>query len=1184
MQSNWTFWIDVGGTFTDCIGRDPRGNIHRIKVLSSDTSPIIAIRELMQLPDHTPIGKVSVSLGTTRGTNALLQRNGQPVAMLITKGFSDLLDIGTQARPDLFALNIQKHKPLHNHVIEINERLDANGQVLEALDLHQVQTQLGQLKERGYKSLAVCLLHSYLNDDHEQQIAKLAHEMGFDQVSVSSELSPTIKALDRFDTAVIDAYLSPVIRHYMANLRKSLGAIKVMTSAGALVDSEIFAGKDSLLSGPAGGVVGFAHAAEQAGFQQAIGFDMGGTSTDVSRFDGRYEYQYAGEIDGIRVVTPMLAIETVAAGGGSICDFDGQRLTVGPDSAGAHPGPACYGKDGPLAITDINLFNGKIDPARFPFALDVNAVTLKLQALRDRMDQNMSLHQIADGFTRVANLKMASAIKRISTARGYDPTDHVLVAFGGAAAQHACAIARSLHIREILLHPLAGVLSAHGISMANVKRFAEKTILKPLNEQTLKTLQTTVKQLAKTLYEQVLAEGVAPSDIDEPMQLLDLRYAGQQTAITIAKPADGAWAGAFEQMHTQLYGHAHLDREIQIVTLRVEVTGNMPKPVTLTQKSVNRRPKPARMSTVYFDALPHDTACFERADLQPGDRLIGPAIIHEDLSTIGIDPGWTATVNEQFDLILNDQSPHLQDLDQTTQCDPIRLELFNNHFTHIAVQMGLTLQKTSLSVNVKERLDFSCAILDSHGDLVVNAPHIPVHLGAMGATVRGLLEHVSDIRPGDSYLSNNPDLGGSHLPDLTVITPVFDPTGKQLQFFTASRAHHAEIGGKRPGSTFPFAKNLAEEGVVFSNLRLMREGHFDETSLRNTLTSGAYPSRAPDENIADIRAALAANTLGSRELQSLIAMHSWPVVHAYMGHIRDAASKQCQAAISRIIDGQYRFEDKLDDGSPLAVAIDIHGDKMAVDFTGTGPVNDNAFNANRAVVESAILYCMRCIINEDIPLNGGVMEPIQIILPQCMLNPPKCDDPTQHAAVAAGNVELSQRVVDMFFGALGIMAGSQGTMNNFIFGNQQFGYYETICGGSGGGPDFDGTDAVHTHMTNTRMTDVEVFETQYPARVRQFAIRQDSGGDGLHRGGNGVTREIEFLKSLDVSMLTQHRTYPPKGIAGGSPAKCGGNTLKRENESTLIDLGPLVQVRVEAHDVLTIQTPGGGGYGQANGR
>ena len=1176
----WAFWIDVGGTFTDCVGRSPQGDWHQAKVLSGDDSPIVAIRQIMGLEQGAPIGRVKVGLGTTRGTNALLERKGARVALITTQGFGDLLNIGTQARPHLFDLNIKKPSVLYKDVYELNERLDARGAVVKALDRKDVVDTLQQIRSTGVDSIAVCLLHAYLNNEHEMRVAQVAREMGFGQVSVSSELSPTIKALDRCDTAVLDAYLSPVIRTYLANLKKQMPGceLKVMTSAGAVIDSEAFVGKDSLFSGPAGGVVGCAHVAKEAGFTSAIGFDMGGTSTDVCRFDGRYEYCYAGEVAGVRVVAPMLAIETVAAGGGSVCEFTGGRLTVGPDSAGSDPGPACYGQGGPLAVTDINLFNGKIDPTRFPFPLNKDVVAQHLDRIAQAMGNTMSPHEIADGFTKVANLKMAAAIKRISTAHGYDPADHALVAFGGAAAQHGCAIARSLGMKQVLLHPLAGILSAYGISMADVQRFAERSVLKRLCDEELSALEPVFGELEDTLTRQVLAEGVEAGDIDRPIRLLDLRYQGEETSITIERPKDDRWAQAFERMHLQLYGHVHHDRPIEIATLRVEVTGRVPKPTAQTKAPVERTAAAKGTATVYFDAEPHETPWFERSELQPGDRVAGPAIIYEALSTIVIDPGWSAEITERYDLMLTDNAPVGREEPQSTRCDPVRLELFNNHFTHIATQMGLTLQRTSMSVNVKERLDFSCAILDSQGHLVVNAPHIPVHLGAMGASARGLIEQVKDLRPGDAYLSNDPDLGGSHLPDLTVISPVFDQTGSELRFFTASRAHHAEIGGVRPGSTFPHARSLAEEGVVFRNLRIARAGGFDEAALHDALTAGEFPSRAPQENIADVRAALAANTLGTRELQALIDANTWPVVSAYMGFIRDSAAQTCREMIGRIDDGCYVFDDQLDDGAPLRIAVMIEGTCMTVDFSGTGPVNDNAFNANLAVVTAAILYCLRCMIDQDIPLNSGVLEPIEITLPTCMLNPPKCEDPRRHAAVAAGNVELSQRIVDMFFGALGVVSASQGTMNNLIFGDDTFGYYETICGGAGAGPGFEGADAVHTHMTNTRMTDVEVLEAQYPVRVRRFAIRRGSGGAGRYRGGDGVIREIEFLKPVRLSLLSQRRSTRPFGLAGGQPAQPGRNLLRRAGEHTERDLGPLVQIEIHPHDSLTILTPGGGGY------
>lgn len=1176
----WAFWIDVGGTFTDCIGRSPDGRRYQAKVLSRDDAPVLAIRQVMGLRPDEPIGPVTISLGTTRGTNALLERKGAPVALVTTQGFADLLHIGTQARQHLFKLKIEKPPVLHSGVYELDERLDADGRVLSPLNEDQAEQVLHQIKQDGFDSIAICLLHAYVNDEHERRVAKLAQRVGFEQVSVSSALTPTIKMLDRCETAVLDAYLSPVIRAYLANLCKQMpeASIKLMNSAGALVEPSRFMGKDSLLSGPAGGAIGCARVAVEADFTHAIGFDMGGTSTDVCRFDGRHAYRYVSEVAGVRVVAPMLAIETVAAGGGSICDYDGQRLTVGPQSAGADPGPACYGRGGPLALTDINLFNGKIDPKRFPFQLDMDIVTRKIEALAERMGHTMTAHQIADGFTRVANLKMASAIKRISTAKGHDPAEHVLVAFGGAAAQHACDIARSLGIRHILLHPMAGVLSAYGINVADVRRFAERSVLKPLNPATLRSLEDVFDALGNDLTGEVLAEGVDANHIDAPLRLLDLRYVGEQTPVTIRQPGDGDWAGAFERMHLKLYGHTHHDRPIEIATLRVEVTGHMPKPDTPIREPVERVAEPLGLTTVYFEAKPHDTRWYERSELRPGDQIAGPAIVYEDLSTIVIDPGWSAVMTERYDLLLTDESRAPNETALSTACDPVRLELFNNHFSHIATQMGVTLQRTSLSVNVKERLDFSCAILDAQGHLVVNGPHMPVHLGAMDATVRGLIEHVSNLRPGDAYLSNDPDLGGSHLPDLTVMTPVFDETGEHLRFFTASRAHHAEIGGARPGSTFPFARCLAEEGVVFRNLRLMRDGRFNEAALRKTLVSDLYPSRAPDENLADIRAALAANTLGANELTSLIDRFSWPVVSAYMGYIRTAATEHCRELIRSIPDGRYPFKDQLDSGAPICLDVTVTGDHMSVDFAGTGPVNGDAFNANPAVVRAAILYCLRCMIDKDIPLNSGVMLPVDIILPTCMLNPPIETDTNKHVAVAAGNVELSQRVVDMFLGALGAMAACQGTMNNLIFGDESFGYYETICGGAGAGPGFHGAHAVHTHMTNTRMTDVEVFEKQYPARVLRFAIRGGSGGAGRWRGGDGVIRSIQFLKPLQLSLLSQRRAIAPFGLSGGQPAKTGRNLLRRAADQQEHNLGPLVQADLAVNDILTVMTPGGGGY------
>ncbi len=1183
MRSKWSFWVDVGGTFTDCIARTPDGSLRRAKLLSTDDAPVLAIRQFLGIDAGEAIGPVTLRLGTTRATNALLERRGARVGLVATRGFADLPRIGTQARRELFRLDVGSSQPLHAKTVEVDERIDADGNVLRPIDAADVDRALADLQNHDVASVAICLVNAYANAAHERTVAQAAGRLGFAHVSVSSSLTPTISALDRCDTAVANAYLSPVLEAYLNGLQRAMpeADVRVMTSAGGVIVPRALDGKDAILSGPAGGVVGAYRAAGAAGFDQAIALDMGGTSTDVSRCAGRPEMRYRDEVDGVRVVAPTLAIETVAAGGGSICDYDGTRLTVGPGSAGAAPGPACYGHGGPLTVTDINLLAGKIDSARFPFPLDVDAARARLEELAVRVRPALSMEALVAGFTRVANLKMAAAMRRVSTARGYDPADHTMVAFGGAAPQHACAIARSLGVSTIVLHPLAGILSAYGVGVADVQRFAEQSVLRNLDSDALAELEATWAAMETGLRDQVLAEGVEADAVDPPVRLLDLRYRGEQTPITLAQPADGDWAATFGERHRQLYGHAHEDRAIEIVTVRAELTGRTARPAMPEADEVQRDAEPFATDEAWFDGEPRATAKFERHALRPGDRLRGPAIVYDDLSTLVIDPGWAGQITRRFDLVLTDcgEVAKPNATGETTAADPVRLELFNNRFAAIAEQMGVTLQRTALSVNVKERLDFSCALLDADGRLVANAAHIPVHLGAMGAAVRGLLEHVDDLRPGDVYLSNHPDLGGSHLPDLTTITPVFDAAGREVRFFVASRAHHAEIGGKRPGSTFPFAANLSEEGVIFRNLRIARGGVFDEVAVRSALAEAAYPSRAPDENVADLRAALAANTLGARELRALVEQEAWPTVAAYMGHIRDAAAAVARRAIAALPDGTHSFADGLDDGTPLKVAIAVKGDRMRLDFTGTGGPSGNAFNANRAIVEAAVLYCLRCLIDRDVPLNDGLMRPVTIELPICMLNPPTEPDPARHVAVAAGNVELSQRVVDVILGALGVAAASQGTMNNLVFGDATFGYYETLGGGMGAGPTFAGASAVHSHMTNTRLTDVEVLERALPVRVEQFAIRRGSGGRGRFNGGDGMVRAIRFLRPVEVSLMTQRRTVAPFGLNGGGPGRCGENLLHRAGAAGPIALDPLAQLRAEAGDLLTIHTPGGGAFG-----
>ena len=1293
------FWIDVGGTFTDCLMKSPDGRLSTFKVLSSgvtkgrvseftrdgtvcdaarigdpadfwigysftvlddvgrplessqvtafdgatgtftlnpscgitdgsaryelasgEEAPILAIRTALRLRLSEPIPPVIVRLGTTRGTNALLTRRGARVGFVTTRGFRDVLRIANQDRPRLFDLAIQKPEPLFAAVAEIDERLDARGEVLVAPDESQVRQALNPLKQSGCDSLAICLLHAFANPAHEAIVERIAREMGFADVSTSSRLAPLIKIVSRGDTTVLDAYLNPILRAYVTRLKASLGTdastdslkpqLKLMTSSGGLVDSSRFTGKDSILSGPAGGVIGFSRVAQRAGFEKSIGFDMGGTSTDVSRFDGRYERELETVKAGVRVVSPMLAIETVAAGGGSVCGFDGVKLFVGPQSAGADPGPACYGRGGPLTGTDVNFYLGKIVPARFPFPLDRDAVERRLRDLCDEVAQSplgqiYTPIELAQGFVEIANTTMARAIRKISVARGYDPAEYALVTFGGAGAQHACALARSLGMTRILSHPYAGVLSAYGIGLADVRRLKEQSVLQPLTEENLQQIEEVFQGMERSARREVVDEGIPSEWIDPPIRLLELRYRGVEGTILVEGPpglnlaasaAMAHYANSYAERHRQLYGYVREGRTLEIVAARVEVVGHRPDPAEAPRSEVERNPEPSEWTETWFQAKRHRTGIFLREHLSPGDRIIGPAIICEPTSTVIVDPEFTARILSRGEIVMESQGagPNSTSPAETT-ADPVRIEIFNHLFASIAEQMGIALQQTSLSTNVKERLDFSCGIFSATGDLVVNAPHIPVHLGAMSETVRRILEDNPDLKPGDVYVTNDPYRGGSHLPDVTVVTPVHDPETAELLFVTASRAHHAEIGGIVPGSMPPFSRTLAEEGVLIRNFKLHSQhppaSH--EAELKAWLLSGPYPSRSADDNLADVAAQVAANNTGANQLRQLVQQHSWPVVRAFMGHIQAAAAAKMRLALRQFgrprspspdstTSDIRRFTriDHLDDGSPIQATITVSGDSATVDFTGTGPVLATNLNANRAIVTAAVLYVFRCLIRDDIPLNSGVLEPVTIILPECLLNPPADPDPARCAAIVGGNVETSQRVVDVLLGALGAAAASQGTMNNLTFGDGTFGYYETICGGSGATPEAAGADAVHTHMTNTRLTDPEVIERRYPVRVHEFSIRHGSGGVGKLRGGDGIVRRIEFLKPVRVSILSERRgPYAPFGLEGGGAGAFGQNSLQPANGSTPIDVGGKVSRDVAPGDILTIQTPGGGGWG-----
>ncbi len=1152
---------------------------------SGEAAPISGIRYLLGIGLQDAIPPCTVRLGTTKGTNALLTRSGARSALVTTRGFADVLEIGYQDRPRLFDIAIEKRQPLYEKVVEVNERIAADGTVLQAPDEQLVQQQLTELKQTGVESLAICLLHAYAHPRHEQTVERIAREAGFTEISTSSRIAPSIKIVARGDTTVVDAYLNPVLRQYIAELREALAGcdLKLMTSSGGLIDADHFSGKDSVLSGPAGGVIGLSGVAQGAGFSKSIGFAMGGTSTDVARFDGEFAREYETMKAGVRIVAPMLAIETVAAGGGSICRFDGVKLTVGPASAGADPGPACYGRGGPLTVTDMNLQLGRILPEHFPFPLDRKAVEKKLTQLCRQLGppSNYTPSELAEGFIRIANANMVRAIRNMSLAKGYAPQDHLLVTFGGAGAQHACAISRELGIKNILVHPWAGILSAYGIGLADTRRFAQSSVLEEYNRANATKLESVFAELEQQATAEVLQQGVAKDQIERARRTLDMRYFGAEAAIDVPQPDDGDYVVAFEKLHQQLFGFVRKGQSVEVVAARVEVVGRSRRAAVAAQKVVAREAVPGSTKQVWFDGAHHETGIFQREDLHAGDQLVGPAIVCEVTSTIVIEPGFTAEVTERGELLIRDVGEE-KSRSISSEADPVMLEVFNNQFASIAEQMGTTLRRTAFSTNVKERLDFSCAIFSPAGELVANAPHVPVHLGAMGETVRSILSDNPNMQPGDVFVTNDPFRGGSHLPDVTVVTPIHDTATGKLIFFSASRAHHAEIGGITPGSLPPMSKTLADEGVLIQGFKLMDAGESREAALRRLLLDAQHPTRAVDENMADIAAQVAANHRGAALLGELVASYALPVVHAYMDHIQQAAADKVRLALAVMPDGVYQFTDHLDDGSPVCVQITITGDAAVVDFTGTGPVIDGNLNANRGIVTAAVMYTFRCLLAEDIPLNGGVLSPVEIILPECLLNPPAHEDPSRCAAVVGGNVETSSRVVDVLFGALGLAAASQGTMNNFTFGDDTFGYYETIGGGSGATADADGASAVHTHMTNTRLTDPEVIEHRYPVRIRAFRVRRGSGGAGKRHGGDGIIRQIEFLRPLKVSLLTERRgPYAPFGLEGGSPGALGVNTLQRAGSDEEIALPAKAQIEVQPGDVLTNSTPGGGGFGCA---
>ncbi|MGH0030589.1 MAG: hydantoinase B/oxoprolinase family protein [Myxococcota bacterium] len=1189
--TGWEFWIDRGGTFTDCLGVSPAGVLHTAKVLSSEAAPVEAIRQVLEragdVAPGAPLPACRVKLGTTVATNALLERRGVDTLLVANRGLGDVVEIGTQERPDLFALAIDKPPPLHRHGVEVDARVGADGERLAPLDEAAARQALQAAKQAGARSVAIALIHAYAWPEDEARLRDLALALGFEHVVASHEAARELGLLARAETTTVDAYLTPLLRRHVASLEQALpgSPLRFMQSSGGLTRGDRFRGPNALLSGPAGGVVGASRVAAAAGFERAVGFDMGGTSTDVSLLHaGELERAFETGVGGVRVKAPMLRIHTVAAGGGSLCRFDGFRFTVGPESAGADPGPLCYGHADAreLAVTDVNLWLGRVQPDRFPFALDRAPVGRALEALGRQVSAagfDLDADAVAAGFVEVANASMAEAIRQVSVARGVNPRDCALVGFGGAGGQHVCAIARALGMRDVLLHPFAGVLSAYGIGVADVswdgQRDAGRERLVDAPSDTVFGHFAALEAEGRAA---LAEEGVAGEVRVE--RRLDLRYVGTETALPVAEPADGDWRAAFAADHQARFGYVRPDRPIEGVTARVRVFARADRAGVAPRAPEGAGPPtPLRLEPVWFPELGRrDVPVHAREGLGAGAALEGPAVVLEDTGTVVLDPGFDLTVRADGVLHLRDRAGARREVKDVTRADPVRLEVFGHRFMGIAEQMGAVLRNTSVSTNIKERLDYSCAVFDDDGGLVANAPHIPVHLGAMAETVRVARERFPDLAAGDVVATNDPRAGGSHRPDVTVVPPVFAGDASRASgrpdFYVASRGHHADIGGITPGSMPAGSRTLEEEGVLIEPTRVVRGGRFDEAGLRRLLTGARHPARSPDDNVAELEAMVAANQAGARLLERLAAEQGLATVGTMMHELQTAAAAKVGREIGRLPDGTHHFEDALDDGTPLAVTLTVAGERMTIDFAGTGAAVPGNLNAPRAVVQAAVIYVLRALVEERIPLNGGCLAPVEIRVP-----PGSLLDPPPGAAVVGGNVETSQRIVDVLLGAIGRVAASQGTMNNVAFGDERWGYYETIGGGAGAGEGFDGASGVHSHMTNTRITDPEVLEVRHPVRLQEFALRRGSGGAGRWRGGDGLVRRYRFLAPVTASLLTQRRTTAPYGLAGGAPGASGHNRVSRADGASE-ELGHLATVELRPNDELCIETPGGGGYGE----
>ncbi|MGH8737206.1 MAG: hydantoinase B/oxoprolinase family protein [Burkholderiales bacterium] len=1188
----WQFWIDRGGTFTDVVARRPDGALVTHKLLSEDPgryadAALAGIRRVLGLEDGQAIepGTVdAVKMGTTVATNALLERKGERCALFITKGFRDALRIAYQNRPRLFERRIVLPEMLYAKVVEIEERVGAHGDVVLPLKLENAFLELKAVYDEGFRSIAIVFMHAYRFPEHEAKVRQIAAGIGFTQISVSHEVSPLMKLVGRGDTTVVDAYLSPILRRYVDGVAAELAGVRLlfMQSNGGLADARRFQGKDSILSGPAGGIVGAVRASLAAGFERIIGFDMGGTSTDVSHWAGEFEREFDAKVAGVRVRAPMMSIHTVAAGGGSILRFDGARYRVGPDSAGADPGPASYRRGGPLTVTDANVMLGKIQPRYFPSLfgpggdepIDACAVTERFIQLTKIIADGRPPEAVAEGFVQVAVGNMANAIKQISVQRGHDVTRYALCCFGGAAGQHACLVADALAMNTVFIHPLAGVLSAYGMGLADQVAMREKSLELELHEDNIPILKDEIETLSQAAREELLRQGAEAGRV-RVLRRAHLKYDGTDTALAVALGGAAEMTAEFEAAYRKQFSFLMPGRALIVEALSVEALapGEAPPEAPPAEQAAGA-PRATEKVRMFSGGAWRPTPLYRREALAPGQALEGPAIIAEANATTVVEPDWGARVTPLGHLVLERVRPRPVRTAIGTRADPVMLELFNNLFMSIAEQMGARLQNTAYSVNIKERLDFSCALFDGQGGLIANAPHMPVHLGSMGESVKTVMrENRGRIRPGDAYMLNAPYNGGTHLPDVTVITPVFDAARKEILFYVGSRGHHADIGGITPGSMPPGSTSVEQEGVLIDNFLLVEQGRLRETETAALLTAGPWPARNPAQNVADLRAQVAANEKGVQALGEMADQFGLEVVHAYMRHVQDNAEESVRRAIGVLNDGEFEYP--LDNGAVIRVRVRIGADRRSatIDFAGTSAQLPNNFNAPSAVCMAAVLYVFRTLVDDDIPLNAGCLKPLEVLLPEgCMLKP------RYPAAVVAGNVETSQCITDALYGALGVMAAAQGTMNNFTFGNARYQYYETVGGGSGAGPGFDGADVVQTHMTNSRLTDPEVLEWRYPVRLEGFEIRRGSGGGGHWRGGDGAVRRMRFLEPMTAAILSGHRLVRPHGMAGGSAGQAGRNRVLRADGSRL-ELGPFDQIEMGAGDVFVIETPGGGGYG-----